>query len=226
MNYQLICEAVGLIEEFAKNNRKDEKYPTDLKGFKRWIMEEFREELDQVESVRVKPNWIGKEKGRATESVINILIAHLSRFAKSYSKSALHDSDFATQEDFIYLITLKAFGSMTKMELIKENVQEKPAGMLVINRLIKQGWVIQTDSLEDKRSKIISISEKGSANLQAHMDKIRTATEIVTGNLNYHEKMELIRLLQKLDEFHQAIYDENLAPADLLDTVQEKYLIK
>lgn len=224
MNYQLVYEAVGLIEEFEKNNRKNENSPIDLNGFKRWVVEEFRE--DQDESNLDEPDWVGKDKGRAPEGVISTLIVHLSRFAKSYSKSALYDSDFATQEDFIYLITLKAFGPMSKMELIKENVQEKPAGMLVVNRLIKQGWITQTDSTEDKRSKIISISEKGRNSLKVHMDKIRTATEIVSGNLNYDEKMELIRLLQKLDDFHQIIYDENLTTEDLLDTVRQKYLLQ
>lgn len=219
MNYQLIYEAVSLIEEFEKDQGKDQLSATDLNGFKRWIIDEFRDEFDQDE-----PHWVGKEKGRSPESVINTLIVHLSRYAKAYSKSAIHDSDFSTQEDFIFLITLKAFGGMTKMELIKQNVQEKPAGMLIINRLIKKGWVDQKDSKEDKRSKIVSISEEGRKALQAHMDKIRMATEIVTGNLSYEEKMELIRLLQKLDEFHQPIYDENLATADLLETVQKKYL--
>lgn len=219
MQYQLIYDTIGLLEEFEKENREADKFSPDLTGFKHWVIDKFREEFDQEE-----PEWIGKEKGRTPESVINTLIVHLGRYAKAYSKSAIYDSDFSTQEDFIFLITLKAFGGMTKMELIKENVQEKPAGMLIINRLLKQGWVNQTDSKEDKRSKIVSISEKGKKALKEQMDKIRTATEIVTGNLDHEEKMELIRLLQKLEDFHQPIYEENLAPADLLDTVQENYI--
>src|SRR5690554_5295977 len=91
-----------------------------------------------------EPYWEGKEKGRSPESVINTLIVHMNRYAKSYSKSAIYDSEFSTQEDFIYLINLKAFGAMTKMELIKKNIQEKPVGMQIINRLIENGWVDQT----------------------------------------------------------------------------------
>src|SRR5690606_21391234 len=126
-----------------------------------------------------------------------------------YSKSAIFDSDFSTQEDFIFLINLKAFGEMTKMELIKKNVQEKPAGMQIINRLIAQGWVVQKDSEIDKRSKVISISKKGLDALDTHMAKIRQATTIVTGNLTYIEKMELIRLLNKLNDYHLPIYEKN-----------------
>ena len=51
------------------------------------------------------------------------------------------------------------------------------------------------------------------------MKKIKQATEIVTGNLSYAEKLELIKLLQKLQNFHQPIYTENLDPSQLIDTV-------
>lgn len=143
----------------------------------------------------------------------------MNRYAKSYSKSAIFGSEFSTQEDFIYLINLKAFGEMTKMELIKRNVHEKPAGMQVINRLIAQGWVNQTDSDTDKRSKVLKISNKGMQILERQMDKIRKATEIVTGDLTHNEKMDLIRLLNKLNDFHQQIYDKNIDPEYLLNDV-------
>jgi hypothetical protein len=61
-----------------------------------------------------------KENGRSPESVISTLLVHMNRYAKTYSKSAIAGSGFNTQEEFIYLINLKAFGSMTKMELIKK----------------------------------------------------------------------------------------------------------
>lgn len=219
MNYQLISDTIKLIEEFEEQASENKRYPADINGFKQWIIHKYQADFSETE-----PNWIGKEKGRSPESVINTLIVRMNRYAKSYSKSVIHESDFSTQEDFIYLITLKAFGAMTKMELIKENVQEKSVGMLIINRLIKQGFVDQKDSKEDRRSKIVSISDKGREALERLMGKIRQATSIVTGTLEHDEKMELIQLLQKLDDFHRPIYDENIEVAELLDAVQKNYI--
>lgn len=212
MKYDILKNVVNLLEEFEEDILQGRTYPNDIEGFKRWIVANYKGEEKNNE-----PNWDGKEKGRSAESVINTLIVHMNRYAKNYSKSALFGSDFSTQEDFIYLINLKAFGEMTKMELIKKNVHEKPAGMQVINRLIAQGWVDQTDSDTDKRSKVIKISNKGIQILEKQMDKIRKATEIVTGDLTRNEKMELIRLLNKLNDFHQPIYDKNIEPEHLLD---------
>jgi DNA-binding MarR family transcriptional regulator len=140
-----------------------------------------------------------------------------------YSKAAIYDSDFSTQEEFIYLINLKAFGEMTKMELVKKNIQDKPSGMQIIARLINQGWVEQKDSETDRRSKILTITEKGSLALEKQMDKIRHATQIVTGDLTHAEKMELIRLLTKLDRFHKPIFAEHLNNNNLLEWIGEQY---
>ncbi|MNJ96360.1 HTH-type transcriptional repressor NicR [compost metagenome] len=212
MKYQLLKEIIALVEEFEQEN-VDGIYSTDADGFKRWIV---TRETDAL----VEPNWDGKENGRSPESVISTLIVHMNRFAKSYSKAAIWESDFSTQEEFIYLITLRSFGEMTKMELIRRNIHEKPAGMAIINRLIKQRWIGQQDSKLDRRSKVLYITEDGLSVLDRQMGKIRHATQIVSGDLTYREKITLISLLDKLSKFHQLIYDRNISPEKLLEQVK------
>src|SRR5690606_2472461 len=212
MKYELLKNVINLLEEFETENVLRKRYPNDIEGFKRWINA-------NDENINNEPYWEGKENGRSAESVINTLIVHMNRYAKSYSKSAIFGSEFSTQEDFIYLINLKAFGEITKMDLIKKNVHEKPAGMQIINRLISQGWVNQTASEIDKRSKVLKINDKGLKVLENQMDEIRKATKIVTGDLTHNEKMELIVLLNKLNDFHQSIYEKNIEPRNLLNEV-------
>lgn len=217
MNYQLIKEVIDLVEQYELTSKNGKEEKNSIEGFKRWIASNFQQQ-DQI----VEIDWEGKEKGRSPESVISTLIVHMNRYAKSYSKSAIYGSEFSSQEDFIYLINLKAFGSMTKTDLIKKNVHEKPVGMQVINRLISKGWVNQVPSPLDKRSKVLEITEEGKIALEAQMDKIRKATQIVTGDLNRKEKLELIRLLTKLDAYHKTIYDQNIEPENLLKQVLKK----
>lgn len=214
MNYNLLKGVINLLEEFEAEQKKFSKSENSIQDFKRWIVLKFNKETDLAE-----PDWEGKENGRSPESVISTLIVHMNRYAKSYSKSAIFGSDFSSQEDFIYLINLKAFGEMTKMDLIKKNVHEKPVGMQIINRLIAKGWIDQTDSETDKRSKVIKINAKGLGILEMQMGKIREATKIVTGDLTHSEKMELIRLLNKLNDFHQPIYNKNIDTEHLLQEV-------
>lgn len=219
MQYKLLKELVDLLADF-ESQVDQHGFSQDLEGFKRWITQA---QLGGSPAAPEPPSWEGQELGRSAESVISTLLVHLGRYAKSYSKSAIYDSVFATQEDFIYLINLKAFGAMTKTDLIKKNIHEKPVGMQIINRLIKQDLVWQQDSQTDKRSKIIVISRSGLQALEERMLHIRKATQLVAGNLTEAEKLELIQLLQKLESFHQPIFIQNLDASDLLETVYEKY---
>lgn len=214
MKYDMVKNVLTLLEQFELENSLYIKYESNIEGFKKWISANYSHGDKQDDLY-----WEGKENGRSAASIINTLIVHLNRYAKSYSKSAIFGSEFSTQEDFIYLINLKDFGEMIKMDLIKKNVHDKPAGMQIINRLITKGWVDQTNSEIDKRSKYLKINDKGLAVLEQQMEKIRKASEIVTGDLTDNEKMELIRLLNKLNEFHMPIYDKNIESEYLLTEV-------
>lgn len=218
MKYNTLRDVINLLEEFEAENLKTKKYSDDVEGFKKWTVINYKSE----DSAQTEPYWEGKENGRSAESAIATLIVHMNRYGRSYSKSAIFGSDFSTQEDFSYLINLKAFGEMTKMDLIKRNVHEKPTGMQIINRLVAQGWVDQTDSDTDKRSKVLKINSKGLEILDNQMNKIRKATQIVSGDLTHNEKMELIRLLNKLNDFHQPIYAKNIETESLLNEVLNK----
>ncbi|WP_353145522.1 MarR family transcriptional regulator [Chryseobacterium sp.] len=224
MNYTLLKDCVTLLEQFESDIRQyPNTYPENIQGFKAWISDkEYTRQTGNPE----EPYWEGKENGRTPESAISTLLVHLNRYAKTYSKSAISDSEFSTQEDFIYLINLKAFGEMTKMALIKKNIHDKPVGMLIIARLLRQGLIEQTESDVDKRSKLIRISERGVMVLERQMEKIRQATNIVAGNLTHKEKMDLIRILNKLDRFHYPIFSRNIHSDQLINTVYDEYPFK
>ncbi len=218
MNYSIIKDVINLVEEFENQNKKND-FQNDVDGFKEWILSKNNQNIDTDSFY-----YEGKENGRSKESVISTLLVHLNRYAKLYSKAVIQDSIFTTQDEFIFLITLKTFGNMTKMELIKRNIQDKPNGMQIINRLIKQGLVHQENDVKDKRSKIISITKEGSAALEDKMNDIRNATNIVSGNLSSEEKKQLIYLLNKLEDFHLPIYSKNIDPKELLSYVNSNLL--
>ncbi|MBP2615228.1 MarR family winged helix-turn-helix transcriptional regulator [Chryseobacterium jejuense] len=216
MNFNLIKSVVELVQQFMEQNEDKVSYSCDLQGFIEWINVSFK-----ADSKSEDPAWIGKESGRSSDSIINTLLIRMGRYAKTYSRS-IGNSVFSSQDDFIYLIGLKTMGAMTKMEVIKHNVHEKSSGMLIINRLIHNGWVEQKVSEKDKRIKHIQITEKGLTVLEEHMDEIRKASRVVVGNLTHSEQMLLIAILSKLDEFHDSFYRMNLESRNLLDNVYKR----
>lgn len=115
MDFDLVKDTLALLERFNLNNEKT-SYPKSIDGFKSWIFDQQSKEFSMQQNI----DWEGKENGRTAESAITTLLVHLNRYAKTYSKSAISDSPFSTQEDFIYLINLKSFGAMSKSDLIKK----------------------------------------------------------------------------------------------------------
>ncbi|MFT3705262.1 MAG: MarR family transcriptional regulator [Agriterribacter sp.] len=215
MNYQLVKDLIDLANKFEASGSV--KYSQNMEGFKNWITDTHKKAGEEAE-----PDWEGKQTGRSAESMIATSIVHMNRFGKHYFKAALNGSAFSTPDDVIYLITLKFNPSISKMELIRKNVHEKPAGMQIINRLIMQGWIKQTPSKEDKRSKVLHMTKHGLQKLDIALVKIREATEIVSGDLSSHEKMQLIQILSKLDHFHLDIYDQDFEVNELLESAKEK----
>lgn len=197
MKYELIIDIIRLVDTFEADIT-DEK--ADLQQFGQWL----NQYLKQQEGWRAdEADWEGKSTGRSADSVINTTLVHLYRYAKLQAKAAIAGTSFSTPDDFIYLINLAVHGSMTKTALIRRNVHEKSAGMQIVKRLIDNGLVEQTASGQDKRNRTLHITEKGTDLLEANMDNIRQASRNVTAPLTDQEKTELIRLLAKLEQYHE-----------------------
>lgn len=196
MMYNLLNQLIFLVQEYeASGDVKNQ----DVALFGQWLNE--RNKLSKSHALP-EPEWQGKEQGRTAESVINTSLVHLYRYARLHAKAAVAGSAFATPDELIYLINLRALGSMTKTALIRLNVHEKSAGIQIINRLIANGMAEQLPGHQDKRNKIISITDQGSAALDNSMARIRKASVDVTGNITHQEKMDLIRILSKLEDHH------------------------
>lgn len=217
MNYDLLKDIVDLVSDFEKSRKAAGQEYYSVEDFKSWIAENFI-----PTQVKAEPDWEGKENGRSPEGVISTMFVSMNRYAKMYSRAIISDTDFSTQDDFIYLINLRVRGKMTKMQLIKINLQDKPTGMQIITRLLSRGWIRQDLSPIDRRSKNISITDYGIKILEKQMPMIRNASKIISGNLTFSEKMELIRILSKLENFHNPIFNKNIAPSELLSLIDNQ----
>lgn len=203
MMYNLINNLIGLVKNYEQENRQ---FTERIEDFSLWLNNHLGKIAKQVPK---EPNWAGKDNGRSADSVINTSLVHLYRYAKLHAKTAIAGTPFSTPDEFIYLISLSSGGDMTKTALIKLNVHEKSVGTLIINRLLKKGFVAQKSTELDKRSKIIQITEKGSTQLLTCLQNIKNASANVTEPLSHDEKMQLISLLLKMENFHAARYDLN-----------------
>jgi len=202
--YNLISELLTLVKTYESSAKHPKE---DILSFLEWM---GKQNNGKSATTKDEPVWEGKTKGRSADSVINTSLVHLYRYARLHAKTAVVGSSFSTPDEFIYLITLSSGGSMSKTALIKANIHEKATGTLIINRLIEKGLAEQQGTESDKRSRIIHITPKGMDELGRSIEKIKIASANVTEPLSAEEKIELIGLLLKLEDFHYQRSTEKL----------------
>jgi MarR family transcriptional regulator, lower aerobic nicotinate degradation pathway regulator len=206
MNYDLLKEIVVNLERFEHEN---ESKNGSLKDFGVWLSEQQNADYQSNNGVMDVSNLVPddvKITAEQPEAVIGKLLTFLSRYLKIYFKKGLEGSILTTGDDFSYLATLLTKGSLTKTELILLSAHEKTSGMEVIKRLLINELIEQTDDKQDKRSKRISLTQKGMGVLMQSFVAMEKVGKITSGDLTNQEKNQLVYLLKKLDNFHNDIY--------------------
>lgn len=141
-------------------------------------------------------------------SAIARLVVVLYRYAKRYGKMALEGSPFSSLDEATFMATVINEPGLSKMDLITKNTQEKPLGMQIINRLISNGYLVQRDHPETKRSKALFATEAGMGALFSFLPKMQMIGRIVVADLPAHLQDHLFELLQHLDKFHEPMFNE------------------
>lgn len=156
------------------------------------------------------------------QTMLAHLVTKLARYFRFYVKRAFETVPLLSFDDFIALATLAEQGSMIKTDLVEATINEKTSGMLVIKRLIDNGFVVQTDDEIDKRTRRLTITDQGKAMLRAVQPAMNEATASLKGDLTESEQRQVSVFLARLDKFHGPIYKAHLTHKDRLpgDLVQ------
>jgi MarR family transcriptional regulator, lower aerobic nicotinate degradation pathway regulator len=197
MDIQFIKNLLDEADQFSKETPGK---TADLAAFGAWLQ---RRHAADRKTPAAPPGG-----GETTESVIGKLLVFMNRYAKSYSKKLLEGSALGSSDEFVFLIYLLNRGKTTKTELIEAARLEKPTGMEIMRRLLQLGFIAQEDHETDKRSKNIRLTDAGRAALFECLGRFDQLAHLLTGNLDDAEKNELLRLLQKLEDFHLPLRTE------------------
>lgn len=147
------------------------------------------------------------------------MLGRLAKYVNIYSKKAFADADLNNVEDVVYLGVLQMMGNPRKTDLINAMLSEFPSGIDIIKRLLRLELVTETPDLEDKRSKRLHLTDKGRLCLHDSFPLINRVSEMAFTTLNTAEKMLLLQLLGRLEDFHDQRY-RDVRNADFATTRQ------
>lgn len=168
---------------------------------------------------------LDKEKSNAfSEWRISYFVWLMSKYAKTYVKKALQNSPLVGLDDFGFLISLCYEGSKTKTELIQQNIMEVSSGMEILKRLEKKKLIKSFRDENDKRAIRLAATLKGQTILAEAMKEMYKASNIIAGNLDNTERVQLLSILNKLHSFHNPIFLKESKTE--LEDIQERYLVE
>lgn len=218
LNYNILHE---LLDWFQQYEIQLEGKPANLESFRIWfnrqaVAQATSNPLQQVEGedASVPPIF-------DVETEISKTLVQLSRYAKLWIRKSLEQENELVNEDFTYIFALMRNGSMTKTQLIQENIHEKASGLEIIKRLLKYQFIEEKADELDKRSKQVSLTEKGRQMFFKLIHELRPTSQLIAGNLTMTEKNQLFQLLKKLDHFHQPLFmeEKHKSIAELLKNI-------
>ncbi len=225
MQYDFIKQLLDKVEIYESTVSGSK--PININHFAQWlladtsIVQQNKKVLAESSLENAMPQNYPQE-GK-TKGGVGALIGLMYRYAKNYTKKALQKTPLQTLDEFTYLATLLQY-PMTKMQVITQHVHEKTTGMAVIQRLVKQNWVKQSNNAADRRSQIIELTDEGRMVLRGAFLEMSKVSNIVTANLTAAEEAELTRILEKLDLLHRHILDTEKTLD--LDKILEKHVGK
>jgi len=198
--YNRIQELIELYEEYETSTGQ-----TDNLGFASFLIAK-QESPKQVSSPAQKIlelcfNPIIK-KSMPLRASLAMLIRRLYRYTLLYSKKALENTAINNLEDLNYLLSLRILETPSKTELINWNVSEFSSGIEVIKRLIKNGFIDELPSENDKRSKKLKITDKGSLAIAATMEHLPHLATIAFGQLSDEQVKTITEALYPLEKWH------------------------
>lgn len=202
MDYKLLNDLVVAFTEYQQSLSEQGK--SSMADFAIW--------LNRYHNL-TEPSQDSSRQDMITSDDNNIeigkLIVYLNRYAKLLIRKGLVGFPELVNEDFTYLYILMTAESMTKIQLIEQNIHEKPTGLEVIKRLIKYGLIAERNDETDKRSKRVFLTEKGKATFYMTLDQMNKVSRLLTGRLTNVEKKQLVVLLKKLEDFHNPLFLEH-----------------
>jgi len=206
LDYTFIKSLIGLAEEYEHATGLEQP---ELSEFVRWI-ESGRQSTMPAAPASTPEGYSDAHVG----GMISKLIVYMYRYAKLYIKKGLEGSPLQSMDEFGYMVSLLQHGPMNKTQLIQRNIQEKPTGIEIINRMIKLGFIEEQPNPQDKRSKDLFVSESGRLMMGQLFHNMDQISRLILGDLSPAEQLQLMNLLLRLDDFHKPIFMNNLDKVD------------
>lgn len=136
----------------------------------------------------------------------SFLIWKLYKFLRFYTKGLFREVGFSNHDEFAILAHIDYKKECTKKVAIEENMIDLTTGTDILKRLVRKGLVAEKVNSNDRREKMLRLTDKGRKTLQETYMGFAQTPDLLAG-MNKSERELLVSALQDLDNFHSQNYN-------------------
>lgn len=186
-----------------------EKESGDLSAFGKWLEVHANDQQEVIThtteaATSFRDQYIHDEV--SVEDRIVLLWGRLQRFTHLWSKKALKDLPLHSIEEFGLIKTVELLREVRKSDLVKHTLMETSTCFEMIKRLVKAGYLEEKVDPKDRRSRKVSLTQKGRLLSEESEPQIKMLSRLLIGNINQSQKLALLDVLHTLDGFHSELY--------------------
>ncbi len=128
------------------------------------------------------------------------IVGRVSRLHNAYAVIGLKECGLSTIDEFIYLNDIHSANVSQKTKVINSNFNELSSGLLILERLKKKKLITEEENSNDKRSKILSVTAKGTKVLKVCFEKLNTVNQLFFSKMSADDVQMCLHLLSATEE--------------------------
>ncbi len=158
--------------------------------------------LKKPEVTAFKPTQIDVPSPTTTDGQFMMTVSRTTLAFWVYMRIALKETPMPSIESLMICAALNNLGESRKTDVINYAMLEISTGTDIINRLIKKGFIYQRTDSNDKRSRLLTLSDSGKEALFQSFRKASVARDILLSDITEDDKILVSQILYPIQEKH------------------------
>jgi len=189
-----------------------EKYTTeqpdgDVTGFAKWVLANDPASAQSENHLQTQNQPAAKPAPETTTPLDDtaqgaLLIARNHRILRLFSKPIIKDLGLTKDMEFSAVVQVAIMDHPNKKELCRELLIENSTGVEITRRLALKGFIAERPDPDDRRSALLSITDKGRKILEQGYHRLSPVHTSFLDALDKEEKSLLVSLLARINKFH------------------------
>jgi DNA-binding MarR family transcriptional regulator len=150
---------------------------------------------------------------------IGFLLGTIMGYAEHWSKLGFQDLPIRGFMEFGILKFIEMSGHPSKKTVAEKSLAENSTVFECLKRLIRQELIMEYADNQDRRVKRVCLTRQGEEITTRATEKAQQLSSLLVGDLTREEKAGLTAILNRLNTFHQHLYQEKSN-----EEVMENYL--